>query len=82
MKMYSSIKNLPSNASALHVVGERDIIGPDIELPLAQAEHDAVHAAGVDAHAHVHVDRHYLADEATEREKNIIIITASNIIRI
>lgn len=29
-------RHLPRYAATLHVVGEGDVIGPDVELPLAQ----------------------------------------------
>lgn len=46
---------LPCLASRLHLVGQCDIIGPDIKLPFAQTKHPTVHAAAMYAHAHVHV---------------------------
>lgn len=42
-------------AAALHVVGEGDVVGPHVELPLSQTQHAAVHPPRVDAHPHVHV---------------------------
>lgn len=45
----------PRDASALHVVGQGDVIGPDVELPLSQAEHAAQHGARVDADPHVQI---------------------------
>lgn len=50
----------PSFATRFHVVGEGDIVGPDIELPLAQPQDAAVNAPTVDAHTHVHVHPRHL----------------------
>ncbi|KAF9407868.1 hypothetical protein HW555_012256 [Spodoptera exigua] len=47
---------LPSNTARLHVIGERDVIAPDIELPLAKPEHATQHVASMYAYAHVHVE--------------------------
>ena len=45
--------DVPWFAAGLHVVGQRDVIGPDVVLPLPEAEHAAEDAARVDAHPHV-----------------------------
>lgn len=57
----------PRDAPALHVVGQGDVIGPDVELPLSQAEHAAQHGAGVDADPHVQI--HLLCGEREEENK-------------
>ena len=44
------------HAAGLHVVGQRDVVRPDVELPLAEAEHAAENGARV--HADTHVYRH------------------------
>lgn len=46
----------PRHATRLHVVGQCDIMGPDIILPLLQPDDSAEHTARV--HAHTHVDVH------------------------
>lgn len=43
-------------ATGLHVIGQGHIVGPHIELPLAQPQHAAKHASSVNAHAHVQYD--------------------------
>ena len=43
----------PREAARFHVVGDGDVIGENVELPLAGAEHAAEHSAAVHAHAHV-----------------------------
>lgn len=55
---------LPCFASSFHLVGQRDIVGPDIKLPFAEAEHPAVHAAAVYAHTHVHVHSRHLSHQS------------------
>lgn len=46
----------PGLAPGLHLIGQSDVVGPDVELPLPESQHAAVHPAAVDAHSHVHVD--------------------------
>lgn len=43
-------------AARLHVIGQRHVVRPDVELPLAQPQDAAQHAAGVNADAHVQMD--------------------------
>ena len=38
------------------MIGERDVVGPDVELPLPQPQHAAQHRARVDANPHVQVN--------------------------
>jgi hypothetical protein len=61
--MYSRI---PGDAGALHVVGERDVIGPDVELPLPEAEDPAVDPPRVDPHPHVHVHARHLSHQPAQ----------------
>ena len=53
------IMNSPSLPTRLHIVGECDIIWPDVILPLAEPEHPAQHPPRVNSHPHVqlHVRR-------------------------
>ena len=63
---------LPCLAIGLHVVGRGDVVGPDVVLPLEEAEHAAEDAASVDAHAHVqlHVGRlNHVAETERGRRK-------------
>lgn len=43
-------------AARLHVIGQRHIIRPHIELPLAQTQNAAQHPSRMDADTHVQVD--------------------------
>ncbi len=52
----------PWHPSRLHPVCERDVIAPDVELPLPEADDAAEDVPGVDADAHVHVRLGGLAD--------------------
>lgn len=45
------------------MVGQRDVIGPDVKLPLSQAQDTAVYPAAVNPHTHVHVHACYLPDQ-------------------
>ena len=47
--------DLPWHACRLHVVGDSDVIRPDIPLQLEQPQHPAQHGARVDANAHVYI---------------------------
>ena len=48
--------SLPGYTTGLHVVGEGHVVGPDVVLPLAEAEHAAQHPPRVQTHAHVQVN--------------------------
>ncbi len=52
----SSSTHLPRNSSRLHVVGENDVIRPDVELPFVQTQNPRQDPPCV--HAHPHVDVH------------------------
>lgn len=53
----------PSLASSLHVVGQRDVVRPDVELPLPETKDTAVYSPAVNSHAHVHVHPRHLPDQ-------------------
>ena len=55
------LSRLPGHPSGLHPVGERDVVAPDVELPLAEADDAAEHVARVHADPHVHVRAGHLA---------------------
>lgn len=55
--------HLPRYAATFHIVGQGDVIGPDVELPLAQPQHAAVNAPRVDTYPHVHVHPHNVPDQ-------------------
>lgn len=61
-------RDSPWLAPRLHVVGQSDVVGPDVVLPLAQAQHATQHSPAVDAHSHVQVhvcSFHYRSVEKT-----------------
>lgn len=45
------------------MVGQRDVVRPDVELPLPEAKDATVHSPAVDSHTHVHVDTCHLPDQ-------------------
>ena len=53
----------PCLASSFHVVGQRDVIRPDVELPLPETKDTAVYSPTVNSHAHVHVHPSHLPDQ-------------------
>lgn len=58
----------PWLAPSLHVVGQSDVVGPNVVLPLAQAQYSTQHSPAVYAHSHVqvHVRRfHYRSVKKT-----------------
>lgn len=59
----AAVSHSPRLASSLHVVGQCDIVRPDIELPLPEAEDTAVHSPAVNSHTHVHVHTCHLPDQ-------------------
>lgn len=60
---------LPGLAPGLHLIGEGDVVGPDVKLPLPEPQHAAVHPAAVDAHAHVHIHAGHLSYQSAKKEK-------------
>ena len=48
--------HLPGDASRLHVVGQRYVVGPDVVLPLPQAEDAAEDPPGVEADPHIELN--------------------------
>ena len=61
------VPNPPRDASSLQHVGDAHVPGPDVKLPLLQAQHPAQHRARVDPDPHVHVVVELLPHEP-ERE--------------
>ena len=47
--------NAPRNTARFHVVGQGDVVGPDVELPLVDAQHAAQHRSRMDADSHIQV---------------------------
>ena len=54
--------NTPRLPPGLHVVGEVDVVGPDVVLPLPQAENPTEDPAAVDADPHVEINIRRLHD--------------------
>ena len=63
----------PCLAVGLHVVGGGDVVGPDIVLPLEEAEDAAEDAPRVDPHPHVqlHVRRLHHVAARGRRERDV-----------
>ena len=55
---------VPRLSPGLHVVGEVDIVGPDVVLPLPQPEYPAEDSAAVDPHPHVEDDPGDFSDKS------------------
>jgi len=47
--------HLPGDTAALHVVGQCNIVAPNIKLPLSEAKDAAENVARVDADSHVNI---------------------------
>ena len=62
------LSRLPGHPSGLHPVGESDVVAPDVELPLAEADDAAEHVARVHADPHVHVRAGHLAHRSGQGE--------------
>jgi len=63
---------IPRQSAALHRVGKRDVITPDVILPLLESQDTAEDAAGVDAYTHVQIDARRLAHvTATATDENV-----------
>lgn len=61
--------DVPGLAAGLHLIGQGDVVGPDVELPLPEPEHPAVHPAAVDAHTHVHIHAGHLSYQSAQKQK-------------
>lgn len=51
------IKNyyLPWKASRLHMIGEGDVMWPDVKLPFAKSDHATQHITRVNTNSHVDI---------------------------
>ena len=49
----SIARNLPRFSARFHVVGQRDVVRPNVILPLSEAQHPAEHPSRMYAHPHV-----------------------------
>ncbi len=56
----------PRHPSRLHPVGQCDVVAPDVELPLPEADDAAEDVAGVHAYTHVDVGASHLPDSPDE----------------
>lgn len=56
----------------LHLIGEGDIVGPDVKLPLPEPQHPTVHPAAVDAHTHVHIHAGHLSYQSAKKKIGVI----------
>ena len=45
----------PGDPAGFHVVGQRDVIRPDVKLPFVDAEDAAEHRSWVDPDAHIEI---------------------------
>jgi len=53
------------------LIGKRDIVAPNVELPLYQAEHAAVHSTSMNANPHVQFrNSSHLPNQSKEELKN------------
>jgi len=52
---------IPRQSATLHRVCKRDVIAPDVILPLLESQDATEDAARVDAHTHVQIDARRLA---------------------
>ena len=65
----------PRDASSLQHVGDAHVPGPDVKLPLLQAQHAAQHRARVDPDPHVHVVVELLPHEPERGKRKTIGIS-------
>lgn len=56
--------SLPGYAARLHVVGQRHVVAPHVELPFPQSQYATQHVSGVYADPHVHVEPCGFSDES------------------
>lgn len=58
---------VPGLTARLHLIGQGDVVGPNVKLPLAEPQDTAVHPAAVDAYTHVDVDAGHLSHQTATR---------------
>lgn len=76
--MITMVKNydLPWKASRLHMIGQGDIMWPDIKLPFAKADHSTQHIARV--HPNSHVDIYSCSLSYLPEEVHSVIFSVDN----
>jgi len=52
---------LPGFSSGLHMVGDNNVVRPDVVLPLVKTDNSGQNEAGVDANTHIHLDTRSLS---------------------
>ena len=73
----SLLRASPWDAPGLHVVGQCDVITPDVELPLTQTQDSTQDIAGVDADSHIHIEPCGFTDKTeTQNKREEIQITS------
>ena len=68
--LFSPSLTVPGHSSCLQCVGQCDIVGPDVKLPLVKADDSAQHLAGVNTHTHSQVCPHLLIHKPTKGRMN------------
>ena len=66
--------DLPRFTSSLHLVGQRDVVGPNVVLPLPESENSAQNSTRVNADAHVQLNVGCL-DDGTGKKRRFQIRT-------
>jgi hypothetical protein len=64
--------HLPGLSSGLHVVRQRDVVGPDVVLPLPQPEDATEDTARMEADPHAKVDLCGLHNRPGKRQKDLL----------
>lgn len=55
-KWIKDLRILPGNTASFHVIRQRDVIGPHVELPLINAENAAENGPRMNPDPHVQID--------------------------
>lgn len=52
---FDNVYFIPRYSSAFEMIRERDVVRPDVELPLPQSQNPAEHRSAVDPYSHVQI---------------------------
>src|SRR6218665_995065 len=74
---HARFDDVPWYSAGLHAVGEGNVVGPDIELPLAKTKSSAVTSSAVYSHSHVQNIHACNAAHQSETDAHEITINAA-----
>lgn len=65
--VFQWINHWPRKSSTFHVIGEGDIVAPNVELPFSKSHYAAQHVTRVYANSHVDIESSRFPNESVTR---------------